>query len=159
MDKKPCRERTGNPRQQQFQGERSPYQGLLKWQGFMTGLTEEELGLLTLTTWCCSERRRVKSMHSDVGLKNIDTGRNDSSEGTGMFAPALKAAGRYLPPLLTNQSCTTAVCPQTRGLLLSRGPPRTLLSQLALESGRRLPCDQLPVLLIAQTCSQVQTCL
>lgn len=67
-------------------------------------------------------------MGLDMDFKNIYTGHKDSSGGTNIFASALKAAGCYTPPWCTNQNCTTVVCPQKRGDLLSHGLLRTLLS-------------------------------
>lgn len=45
-------------------------------------------------------------MGLDVDLKTIYTVHKDSSGGTSVFIPALKPAGCYMPPLLTNQNCT-----------------------------------------------------
>lgn len=51
-----------------------------------------------------------------MDLKSNDTVHRNTSICT---SPALKPAGCYTPPWLTNQNCTTAVCPKNTGDLPS----------------------------------------
>lgn len=53
-----------------------------------------------------SGQRKIKSWDLDVYLKNTYTVHKDSWGGTSVVAPALKAAGCYMPPWLTNKNST-----------------------------------------------------
>lgn len=81
----------------------------------MIGLREEELKFINLL-WSGSGRKSITSIGLDVDFKSIYTVHRNTSIFT---CPALTSAGCYRPPWLTNQNCTTAVCPQKTGDLLS----------------------------------------